>query len=233
MIRLDRFLANQGMGTRKEVKKIIKKGLVKVDGIIIFKDDYKFDETVSIVMVDDEVIEYKKDIYILMNKPAGFVCANEDQLHETVFDLLPFSSQNLFSVGRLDKDTTGVLLISNDGVLAHRLLSPSRHVKKCYETDLAAPISEEQIKQLSAPLDLGDFVSMPAKVQVLEERKILLYICEGKFHQVKRMMKAVGNEVCALKRIQFGPLTLGSLDEGEWRFLSEDEIAALREVNGK
>ena len=213
MMRLDRFLANQGMGTRKEVKKIIKKGLVKVDGTIIFKDDYKFDETASVVTVDDEVIEYQKDIYILMNKPAGFVCANEDHLHETVFDLLPFSSQNY------------------DGVLAHRLLAPSRHVEKCYETDLAAPISEEQIKLLSAPLDLGDFVTMPAKVQVLEERKILLRICEGKFHQVKRMMKAVGNEVCALKRIQFGPLTLGSLEEGEWRFLNEDEIVSLREVN--
>ena len=229
-MRLDRFLANQGIGTRKEVKKLIRQGEVKVDGTIQWKEDYKFDEETSIVTLNDEVITYQKDIYIMMNKEPGYVCANQDDLHPTVFDCLPPSFQRLSTVGRLDKDTSGLLLISNDGVLSHRLLSPSHHVEKGYEVTLRLPIDQEQLTQLKRGIDLGDFTTMPAKAEILDEFRIHLFICEGNFHQVKRMVQAVGTEVVALKRFSFGPLQLDDLEAGNWRMLQESEVRKLREV---
>lgn len=231
MIRLDRFLANQGIGTRKEVKQLIRQQLVRIDGVLIERGDHKFDEERCVVTLRDEVIEHHKDVYLLFHKPAGCVCANHDPLHPTVFDHLPACYQRLSTVGRLDKDTTGLLLISDDGVLAHRLLTPSRHVRKGYEATLAKEIDDAQVMALTTGIDLGDFTTMPAEVQLIDAHRVRLYICEGKFHQVKRMFHAVGNEVTALHRFSFGPLSLGDLPQGEWRPLRTEEIEELKEVS--
>lgn len=231
MMRLDRYLANQGIGTRKEVKKLIRQGQIMVNGVIQWKDDCKIDEETAVVSCNGEILHYQKYIYILMNKEPGFVCANQDSLHPTVFDCLPPAYQQCSTVGRLDKDTSGLLLITNDGVLAHRLLSPVHHVEKGYEAVLRLPIDQKQTELLQKEMDLGDFITMPAKVKVLDENRIHLYICEGKFHQVKRMLQAVGNEVIRLNRFSFGPLQLDDdLPQGEWRLLTNDEIALLKEV---
>ena len=165
----------------------------------------------------------------MMNKPAGTVCANEDSLHETVFDLLPSLPKGMFTAGRLDLDTTGLLLITNDGPLAHRLLSPRRHVVKWYAVTLDAPLDAQALDRLRKGIDLGDFVSMPALIGSCEGNQMQLGIREGKYHQVKRMMKAVGREVRALHRYAFGPLTLDDLQPGEWRMLTALELHALKE----
>lgn len=230
MIRLDKFLANQGFGTRKEVKKLIRKGAVKVDGIIQWKDDYKFDENTNVVSLYDEPVLYKEHTYIMLNKKPGYICANQDGLHATIFDLLPLRFQKMSTVGRLDLDTSGLLLITDDGILLHRLLSPNYHVWKNYEVSLEKNIDAEAISALCNGIDLGDFTTLPAKVDIVDEKKIHLSIREGKFHQVKRMLQAVNNEVIQLKRISFGPLELGDLDEGDWRELSDREIALLKEA---
>lgn len=231
MMRLDRFLANQGIGTRKEVKKLIRSGIVKIDGVIVDREDVKFDENHSVVTLRGEPLVYQKDVYLLFHKPQGCVCANQDAMHATVFDYLPAAYRRLFVVGRLDKDTSGLLLITNDGVLAHRLLTPAHHVYKGYEVLLRDTVTKEQLAMLSEGIDLGDFTTLPAKVNVVDARRIHLFICEGKFHQVKRMLAAVGNEVLALHRFSFGPLCLGELEREAWRPLDDQEIASLREVS--
>lgn len=229
MMRLDRFLANQGLGTRKETKQLIRSAAVRVNGVIIMKEGAQIKEDSDEVTVNGETIHYQKYLYLMMNKPAGTVCANEDSLHETVFDLLPSLPKGMFTAGRLDLDTTGLLLITNDGPLAHRLLSPRRHVVKWYAVTLDAPLDAQALDRLRKGIDLGDFVSMPALIGSCEGNQMQLGIREGKYHQVKRMMKAVGREVCALHRYAFGPLTLDDLQPGEWRMLTALELHALKE----
>lgn len=232
MMRLDKLLAHAGYGTRKEVKALIKAKQVTVSGVNALKDKQQIDEFQDEVCVYGEKLAYAQNHFIMMNKPAGVICANRDDYHETIMDLFDcFIGTDMFPVGRLDIDTEGLLLICNDGKLAHRLLSPKHHVDKCYEVHLAKEIDAAQIQKLNSELDLGDFISKPAQIEVITPTCIYMVIQEGKFHQVKRMLQAVDNEVVYLKRLRFGPLSLDeSLAPGEWRYLTKSETDALYTV---
>lgn len=232
-MRLDKFLAHAELGSRKEVKQMIRKKRVRVNGEIITKDDHIIDENKDIICVDDNEIYYQQDIYLMLNKPQGYLSATEDVHDPCVLDLInEVGIRNCFPVGRLDKDSEGLLLISNNGQLAHRLLSPKHHVIKKYYIEMKNPVTEEMISKLcDGSIVLDDKPVKKANYQVVDELKGIIEISEGRFHQVKRMMEAVGNEVCYLKRIQMGPLVLDeSLALGEYRYLNEDEVNALLEL---
>lgn len=232
MIRLDKFLCEMEIGTRSQVKDIVKKGMVSVDGEVIKKADYKFDETAAKVCVNGKELSYQKFYYYMLNKPQGVVSATTDNHDKTVLDLLKDApGKDLFPVGRLDKDTEGLLLITNDGELSHNLLSPKKHVDKTYLVETKELVTEEMILKLEQGVDIGEEkLTLPAKVKQLEDKKIELTITEGKFHQVKRMLKAVENEVVYLKRLSMGSLKLDKkLPLGEYRSLTEGEILGLKE----
>ena len=235
MMRLDKFLVACEVGTRSEVKNIIKKGQITLDGTVCKNADYKFDEETCSVCFQGKPLTYKAFRYYMLNKPANVVSATQDNHDKTVLDLLKdISTKDLFPVGRLDKDTEGLLLLTNDGALAHSLLSPKKHVDKTYYASLRSPIQEEDITQLEQGVDIGEEkLTLPAKVKVIDALHIELTIHEGKFHQVKRMLQAVSNEVTYLKRISFGSLSLDpSLDLGEYRELTEEEIITLKSDAG-
>lgn len=231
MIRLDKFLCEMEMGTRSQVKEMIKKGQVSVNNEVIKKADYKFDENSAKVCVKEKEISYQKFYYYMLNKPAGVVSATTDNHDKTVLDLLKDApGKDLFPVGRLDKDTEGLLLITNDGVLSHNLLLPKKHVDKTYLVKTAETVTLDMIHALEQGVDIGEEkITLPAKVKLLEEKEIELTIMEGKFHQVKRMLKAVGNEVVYLKRLSMGSLILDeALKLGEYRILTEKEVDDLK-----
>ena len=231
MIRLDKFLCEMEIGTRSQVKELIKKGNVLVDGDVIKKSDYKFEETVAKVFVNGKEISYQKYYYYMLHKPAGVVSATVDNHDKTVMELLKDApGRDMFPVGRLDKDTEGLLLITNDGELSHNLLSPKKHVDKTYLVKTKKEITDSMISSLEKGVDIGeDHLTLPAKVKLIEEQVIELTITEGKFHQVKRMLKAVDNEVVYLKRLSMGSLTLDeSLAPGEYRLLTKEEIVELK-----
>lgn len=237
-MRLDKFLANSGVGTRKEVKELLKKRLIKVNDEIVKDGKIHVDENEDTVKYKDEIISYKKFVYIMLNKPNGVISATEDKVHKTVIDLLgdEYRTFEVFPVGRLDIDTEGLLLLTNDGVLSHNLLSPNKHVDKKYYVELEKLLTEMDIAKLEKGVELKDFTTKDAKVEIIENGeesdKIRVYITisEGKFHQVKRMFKAVGNEVKYLKRVKMGTLSLDeNLKLGEYRELTEDELTKLKE----
>ena len=231
MIRIDKYLADLELGTRSEVKNLIKKGLITIDGTVCKSPDYKFDENICLVCFQGKPLIYKEFEYYMLNKPQNVVSATQDNYDKTVLDLLKdVRKKDLFPVGRLDKDTEGLLLITNDGALAHSLLSPKKHVNKTYFVGLHSPIEEDAITKLENGVDIGeDKLTLPAKVTVIDPFHIELTIHEGKFHQVKRMLQAVSNEVTYLKRISFGSLTLdSSLNLGEYRELTEAELCILK-----
>ena len=233
MMRLDKFLVTMELGTRSEVKNIIKKGQITIDGIVCKNSDYKFNEETSLVCFQGKALSYKAFQYYMLNKPQGVVSATEDNHDKTVLDLLrDVRKKDLFPVGRLDKDTEGLLLLTNDGALAHSLLSPKKHVDKTYLVGLRSPLSEADITQLETGVDIGEEkLTLPAKVKTLDPLQIELTIHEGKFHQVKRMLQAVSNEVIYLKRISFGSLSLdSSLDLGEYRELTDEEVQLLNKA---
>ncbi len=229
-MRLDKFLCDMNIGTRSEVKNEIKKGKVSVNGEIAKKPDIQIKEKEDIICYLGKEISYAKFRYFMLNKPAGVVSATTDAKDKTVLDLLCNEGiKDLFPVGRLDKDTEGLLIITNDGDLAHRLLSPKKHVPKTYYCQLRFPIDEKALRELEEGVDIGEKTStLPAKAEKLSDTEINLTICEGKFHQVKRMLMAVNNEVIYLKRIQMGNLNLDdNLMLGEYRSLNEEEIEGL------
>lgn len=231
MMRLDKMLAHSGYGTRKEVKELIRKGFVTVNGEVIKDDDYKVNELTDEVIIVDEEVNYDKLIYIMLNKPDGYVSATFDNNDPTVLDLIyEHQNRNLFPVGRLDKDTVGLLLITNDGKLAHKMLSPKNHVDKTYYLKYSGSLNDNQIKKLESGVALDDgYLTKPAKVKLLDDNHMELTITEGKYHQVKRMLEAVGSSVTYLKRISFGPLSLDSnLEEGKYRYLTKEEIEFLK-----
>lgn len=235
MMRLDKFLTACEVGTRSEVKNIIKKGQITIDGIICKNADYKFNEETCIVCFQGKELIYKAFQYFMLNKPQDVVSATQDNHDKTVLDLLKnVRKKDLFPVGRLDKDTEGLLILTNDGALAHSLLSPKKHVDKTYFVGLRSPISEEDITKLEQGVDIGEEkFTLPAKVVVLDSLHIELTIHEGKFHQVKRMLQAVSNEVTLLKRISFGSLSLdSSLAPGSYRELTETEVMLLKQDAG-
>ena len=233
MIRLDKFLSEMGVGTRQEVKQYIRKGKVEVDGEIAKRPELKVDEAKANVTLDGERIGYASYVYYMLNKPSGVVSATEDKREKTVIDLIKGQKRkDLFQVGRLDKDTVGLLLITNDGNLAHRLLSPKHHVDKCYFTRVTGQIHEEDIHRFKEGLDIGDEKkTLPADLEILSSGEISeakVTICEGRYHQVKRMFEAIGCRVIYLKRLSMGSLTLDpALEKGAFRKLTEEEIAAL------
>lgn len=230
-MRLDKFLCEMNQGTRSRVKEFIRRGLVTVNGVTAKNADSKVDENTDIICVQGQRLCYQRFFYYMLNKPAGLVSATQDKLSATVMELLRPEDRrsDLFPAGRLDKDTEGFLLLTNDGELAHRLLSPKKHVDKTYRVSMEHGLSPEDIQKLEQGVDIGeDCLTLPAKVRQTEETVILLTIHEGKFHQVKRMLKAVDNGVTALKRISFGGLALDeALQPGEYRELTEDEVKIL------
>ena len=229
-MRLDKFLCDNNIGTRSQVKEYIKKGQVTVNGQTVKKPETKVDEESDTVAFQGQSICYRKYTYYMLNKPTGVVSATNDNTAPTVVSLLAVPEQkDLFPVGRLDKDTTGLLLLTNDGALAHDLLSPKKHVDKTYLVKPEKPLSPEDIHRLESGLDIGDDKpTAPAKAKLTENGALLLTIHEGRFHQVKRMLQAVDNQVLALERVSFGPLSLDpSLQRGEYRALTEEEIKAL------
>ena len=222
-----------GVGTRTEVKKMIKAKRVTIDGDPALKPETKIDTETSVICVDGREIAYRKFEYYMLHKPAGVVSATVDKNDPTVIDLIKgHKRKDLFPVGRLDKDTEGLLLITNDGDLAHRLLTPGKHVDKTYFARIDSPVTEEDVELFSKGLDIGDdTLTMPAKLEVLqsgEESEILLTIQEGRFHQVKRMFEAVGKHVIYLKRMSMGKLKLDdTLEKGDYRSLTAKEIDEL------
>lgn len=231
MIRLDKLLAHSGYGSRKEVKELIRKGFVTVNEEIIKNDDFKVDETNDEVIVDGIIIDYQKYIYIMLNKPDGVISATYDPKEQIVLDLIiDVPTRGLFPVGRLDKDSEGLLLITNDGKLAHDLLSPKKHVDKLYYIEYEGKLDIDVEIKFKNGIILDDgYKCLPAKIELFENNTAYVTISEGKFHQVKRMINAVNGEVTYLKRIKFGSLKLDeSLNKGEYRFLTKDELESLR-----
>ncbi len=230
MIRLDKILAHSGYGSRKEVKELIRKGFVMVNGEIITDDDFKVDEINDEITIADSTIKYEKNIYIMLNKPDGYISATYDNHDPIVLDLIEgYEKRNLFPVGRLDKDTVGLLLITNDGDLAHRMLSPKKHVDKTYYLKFEGELTLDKISKFQEGIILDDgYLCMPASYNRINNNEGMLTIKEGKYHQVKRMLEALDCKVTYLKRISFGPLTLDEkLQEGEYRFLTEEELGLL------
>lgn len=234
-MRIDKLLANLGYGSRKEVKKLLKDGAVRVNDVIIKDAKHHVDPNQETVTLNGEKIEYKEFIYLMMNKPSGVLSATEDHAGETVIDLLEIEDQvyEPFPVGRLDKDTEGLLLITNDGQLAHRLLSPKKHVPKTYFAVIDGEVTENDVIAFQAGVILDDgYKTKPGQLSILKSgirSDIELTITEGKFHQVKRMFESVGKRVVYLQRISMGPIVLDeTLELGEYRELTDEEIASLQ-----
>ena len=225
-MRLDKYLVECGIGSRKEVKKIIDGKLVSVNDKIISSPKENVDEEKDIVKYKNEIIKYKKFRYYILNKKSGYITAVDDPRDKTVMDLLPewVIKKDLAPVGRLDKDTEGLLLLTNDGQLNHRLLSPKSHVDKTYYAELEKNISEDDLEKLRNGVDIGGYMTMPALAEKIEDKKIHLTIKEGKFHQVKKMLEAVENKVVYLKRISFGNLKLNDMELGEVKEVNLEDI---------
>ena len=240
-MRLDKYLGDHNLGTRKQIKEYLKNGRCTVNGIVAVKPDVHINELSDEIAFDGKVLSYARFHYFMLYKPAGVVSATNDKRNVTVLDLLKEENlKNLSPCGRLDIDTEGLLLITDDGVMIHNLLSPKKHVDKVYEVHIAHELSEEDIKRLTDGVDIGDKnddgsvkPTLPAVVTQKERDNngnpvIELTIHEGRFHQVKRMLEAVGNEVLFLKRLSMGPLFLDEkLASGEYRALTDEEIKKL------
>ena len=230
MERLDKFLCDSGVGTRSQVKVILKSGRVAVDGKVEKDNSRKIDPNTQTVTLDGEVLGGKRRIVAMLNKPAGFVTATEDANDRTVMELLPaeLRSQDLKPIGRLDKATEGLLLFTNDGDLLHRLISPKKEVPKVYYARHEGEANAEDVAAFAEGLTLRDGLNcLPAKLEPLGPGESLITVCEGKYHQVRRMMASRGMTVLYLERRQEGVLTLGDLPRGQVRELSEAEISAL------
>ncbi|WP_223069636.1 pseudouridine synthase [Paenibacillus caui] len=243
-LRIDKMLGHMGIGSRSDIKKLVKQGRVTVDGVRVKDSGMQVSPGLNRVEVDGEPVVYREHIYIMLHKPDGVVSATEDNRDRTVIDLLPreYRAFSPFPVGRLDKDTEGLLLLTNDGALAHELLSPRKHVPKTYEAKVAGTIGDDHRKKFAAGVKLDDgYVTKPAELEVqgcYEEAdghlvsQISLTIVEGKFHQVKRMFEAVGSRVLYLKRVRMGTLALDEgLPKGAFRELTAEEIEALRTIH--
>lgn len=234
-MRLDKFLSSRNMGSRTQVKDLIRRGLVTVNGRTVRSPEQKIDETRDQVCCQGQTLRPGGHVYYMLNKPAGVVSAVRDDRETTVLDLMKgcvLPRDGVFPVGRLDRDTEGLLLLTDDGETAHRLLSPKRHVDKTYLVTTARALSEEDLNRLEQGVDIGEKrPTLPAKASLLKDGKLLLTIREGKYHQVKRMLLAVDNRVLALKRVAFGGLCLDEgLKSGEYRELTCQEVEILHEA---
>lgn len=225
MERLDKFLANAKVGTRNEVKKLIRKGLIKVNGNVIKKSDFKLKDT-DIVEMNGNIIEKHKLIYIIINKPVGYLSSTYDSHDKYILQLINHKYRDELSIaGRLDKDAHGLLFLTNDGDMIHKIISPKKNIYKTYEVKVNGNITQDKIKKLESGIQLKDFITKPAIVEKIENNLITIKISEGKYHQVKRMMRAVNLEVVDLKRIAIGNLYLpDGLKEGKWMEIEKPNI---------
>ncbi|MGI6106405.1 MAG: pseudouridine synthase [Lachnospiraceae bacterium] len=227
--RLDQVLASLGFGTRSEVRRIIRNGRVTVNGVKILRPETKTDPGGDVIRLDGAELAWTEHEYLMLNKPAGVITAARDSRQKTVMDLISGGRRGIQPVGRLDKDTTGLLLITDDGDLAHRLLSPAHHVDKTYEAVTDRPIPASAVRAFAEGIVLPDFTARPAELEITGPCRARVTLSEGKFHQVRRMFGAVGVTVTELRRTAFGPLVLDpDLREGEWRKLSPAEEKALK-----
>lgn len=226
-MRLDKYLADMKIGTRSQVKELIKKGHIKINGQVVKKSDYKV-ESSDIIKYDNEQVDYVEYEYIILNKPQGYLSATEDNYDKTIMELIYSKRKDLVPVGRLDKDSEGLILITNDGQLNHKLLDPKNHVDKKYYVEVDTKLVDNAEDLFKEPMDLGDFITKPAKFEKIDDYHAYLTISEGKFHQVKRMFSKIGSEVIYLKRISFKNLVLGDLKIGEYRYLTDEELEILK-----
>lgn len=233
-MRLDKFLTVTATATRSEAAKAIRIGRVLVDGVPAKSPSHTLDPEKNVVEYFGERVEYRKFTYIMLNKPEGYVSATEDGRDKTVLELLPEKLQkfNLFPCGRLDKYTVGLMLLTDNGPLGHRLLAPKSHVSKTYYFEAEKSLSAEDVKALEEGVHIaGGYLTKPAKVTLLSECSGNITITEGKYHQIKQMLEAVENKITMLERVTFGPLALdGSLARGQWRFLTQEEIDMLEKL---
>ncbi len=231
MERLDKVLGNLGYGTRKEIKKLTRSGGITVNGEVVKDSSTKVDPENDEIVFFDETVNYRKYIYLMLNKPQGYISATEDYLHETVLELIEEEDLvfKLFPAGRLDKDTEGFLLLTNDGQFSHKLLAPKNRVPKTYYAEISGEVTEDDVEEFKQGVVLDDgYETLPAELEIIKSgpvSEIELTIVEGKFHQVKRMFEAVGKKVIYLKRISIGNLKLDEdLELGEYREISPEEI---------
>ena len=229
-MRLDKFLANMGVGTRSEVKQLLKKESVKVNQNIVKLPKLHVNPNSDEIMVNDEVVSYIDKVYIMLNKPKGYISATEDELHPTIIDLIPeYAHLNIFPVGRLDKDTEGLLLVTNDGQFNHEVMNPNKHVSKTYEVYSKHPITQFDIDKFKSGIELSDGKLKPAILKKVDDYVSHVTIYEGKYHQVKRMFHSIENEVLELKRIKIAELELDhNLDLGSYRLLTQLDFDNLK-----
>lgn len=234
-MRIDKLLSNMGVGSRKEVKEYIKKGLVRVNGAIVEKATEQVNPDLDEVVFDNNQIDYEKYIYLMLNKPQDVISATEGHGVKTVIDLLEdkYKNRGIFPAGRLDKDTEGLILLTNDGRLAHNLLSPKKGIVKKYYARVDHKLDDKDIQKFKSGIYLTteQYLTKPANLEIISDYECFVYIEEGKYHQVKRMLASCGKEVTYLKRISIGPLVLDvRLDLGQYRKLTDCEVDDLRKV---
>ena len=228
-MRLDKFLSNMGKATRSESGKLVRAGKVLINGVPAKKSDMQIDPDKDEVILNGIPVTYKKFTYIMLNKPEGYVSATDDPHEKTVLDLIDPEDRrkNLFPCGRLDKNTLGLVILTNDGEGAHRLLSPKHHVSKVYKFEALNPLSPKDVSLLEKGVDIGGYVTKPCTLVLEGEKSGKITLTEGKYHQIKRMLEAVDNKITYLERVSFGTIDLDpDLERGEWRYLtpSEEEL---------
>ena len=231
-MRIDKFLSECKVATRSESARAIRAGQVLLDGERVKRADTKVDPEKNVVTYCGEVVNYRRNTYVLLNKPEGYVSATEDPKDKTVLDLLPDDVRkfDLFPCGRLDKNTLGLVLLTDNGPLAHYLLSPKHHVEKVYRFEAAHPLSDSDVQKLESGVDIGGYITKPCKVKMLGECSGEITLREGRYHQIKLMLNAVENRIVYLERINFAFLSLDGIERGEWRYLTEEEIKKLEEL---
>ena len=225
-MRLDKFLSNMGKATRAEGSRLARAGKITVNGATVKKADIHINPDTDIICINGVTVKYKKFAYIMLNKPEGYVSATDDEREKTVLDLLGDEERRLglFPCGRLDKNTLGLVILTNDGDSAHRCLSPKHHVDKIYKFECKFPLTDENVASLENGVDIGGYFTKPCKIKLDSDTSGEITLTEGKYHQIKRMLEAVDNKITYLERISFGGIMLdSSLDRGEWRYLTIDE----------
>ena len=232
MDRLDKVISEQTEYSRKEIKRLVSKKLITLNGNIVLKSDIKVDILKDEIKIDGKVLEYQKHVYLILNKPKGYISATEDKLQKTVLDLIDskYLCREMFPAGRLDKDTTGMMIITDDGEFAHNILSPRKHIKKIYEVTIDIPVTEDMRLGFENGIELNDGKCKTANLEKIGEYKAKVTLVEGRYHQIKRMFGCFGAKVVELHRICMGSLYLpNDLEEGESRELTEEELKLLTE----
>lgn len=229
--RIDKILSSLGLMSRKDAKKAALARRITVDGLTV-RDCSLRVGAANRLCLDGKEIRYEKNTYLMMNKPEGFVCSTDDPKSLVVNELLPeeYQRRELFSIGRLDKNTTGLIILTDDGVLAHELLAPKKHVSKTYRLSTRDPINENACKRFLDGVDIGGYITAPALLEITGEREAYITITEGKYHQIKRMFEALGNKISTLERVNFGGIDLDkTLERGDFRVLTDKELKTLKE----